>query len=86
MSARIVAVVVAYNRRELLLEVLQALAHQTLAPDVVVVVDNASTDGTSDAVRRTWTSSDWSETRAVPVVSPSVLHRRWSSTGPTWYG
>ncbi|GAB3385053.1 glycosyltransferase [Humibacter soli] len=47
---RIVAVVVAYNRRELLLECVDALAAQTRALDAIVVVDNASTDGSGDAV------------------------------------
>lgn len=48
-SPSVVAVVVAYNRRELLLEVLDALAVQTLAPTRVVVVDNASDDGSGSA-------------------------------------
>ncbi len=46
MSARIVAVVVTWNRRDLLRESLDAVAAQTLAPAATVVVDNASTDGT----------------------------------------
>jgi GT2 family glycosyltransferase len=44
---RIVAVVVAYNRRELLTGTLDALAAQTRPPDAVLVVDNASTDGSA---------------------------------------
>ena len=48
---RVVAVVVAYNRRELLGECLDALAAQTRPVDVVVVVDNASTDGTAGMLR-----------------------------------
>jgi GT2 family glycosyltransferase len=45
------AVVVTYNRRELLDACLQAIGGQTRAPDRVVVVDNASTDGTPAMVR-----------------------------------
>jgi rhamnopyranosyl-N-acetylglucosaminyl-diphospho-decaprenol beta-1,3/1,4-galactofuranosyltransferase len=48
---RVVAVIVTWNRRELLLESLAAVQAQTRAPDLVVVVDNASTDGTPTAVR-----------------------------------
>ena len=48
MPARIVAVVVTWNRRDLLQEALGALAGQTLRPVQTVVVDNASTDGTAD--------------------------------------
>lgn len=40
----VVAVVVAYNRRELLQQTLDALAAQTEAPGTVLVIDNASTD------------------------------------------
>ena len=45
------AVVVTYNRRALLEECLAALAAQTRPPDRIMVVDNASTDGTADMVR-----------------------------------
>ena len=48
---KVIAVVVTYNRRELLLESLAAVLAQTRAPDKVVVVDNASEDGTAAAVR-----------------------------------
>jgi GT2 family glycosyltransferase len=48
---RVVAVVVTYNRQELLLEALAAVCSQSLPPALVIVVDNASTDGTADAVR-----------------------------------
>lgn len=41
---RVVAVVVAYNRRDLLREALDALAQQTRELDAVVVVDNRSDD------------------------------------------
>lgn len=48
MPARIVAVVVTWNRRDLLTESLDAVAAQTLSPVRVVVVDNASDDGTDE--------------------------------------
>ena len=47
----VLAVVVTYNRRQLLLEALAAVHAQSRAPDAVIVVDNASTDGTAAAVR-----------------------------------
>ncbi|UKJ65531.1 glycosyltransferase [Cellulosimicrobium cellulans] len=43
-AARVVAVVVAYARRDLLAEALDALADQTRQVDAVLVVDNASPD------------------------------------------
>jgi len=48
---RVVAVVVAYNREILLEAALDALAEQTRPVDAVVVVDNASTDGSLQVAR-----------------------------------
>jgi GT2 family glycosyltransferase len=42
------AVVVTYNRRELLVRCLAALRAQSVALDEIVVIDNASTDGTRE--------------------------------------
>lgn len=49
-SQRVVAVVVAYNRRDLLAEVLAGLDGQSRPVDDIVVVDNASTDDSSSMV------------------------------------
>lgn len=46
----VTAVVVTYNRRDLLGEALTALGAQTRPPDRIVVVDNASADGTAAMV------------------------------------
>lgn len=48
---RAVAVVVAYNRRDLLVEVLGALHAQTAPLAKIVVVDNASTDDSAEVAR-----------------------------------
>jgi GT2 family glycosyltransferase len=50
-DVRVCAVVVTWNRCDLLAESLAALEAQTLPPRHVVVVDNASTDGTSELLR-----------------------------------
>ncbi|MDQ2874560.1 MAG: glycosyltransferase, partial [Actinomycetota bacterium] len=47
----VAAVVVTYNRRQLLLESLAAVQAQTRPADTVIVVDNASTDESAAAVR-----------------------------------
>lgn len=44
----VVAVVVTWNRRDLLTEAVDALRAQTHLPAAIVVIDNASTDGTSE--------------------------------------
>lgn len=48
----ICAVVVTYNRKVLLLRCLQALERQSYALEHIVIVDNASTDGTVDFLRQ----------------------------------
>ena len=58
-ESRVVVVVVAYDRRALLEECLTALALQTRPVDAVVVVDNASTDGTAAMVRERFSSVDF---------------------------
>ncbi len=51
MSEKVCAVIVTYNRKELLRECLKAVLGQTRPPDHVLVVDNASTDGTLEMLR-----------------------------------
>jgi rhamnopyranosyl-N-acetylglucosaminyl-diphospho-decaprenol beta-1,3/1,4-galactofuranosyltransferase len=46
MDGRICAIVVTYNRKASLCTSLENLLKQTGIPDKIVVVDNASTDGT----------------------------------------
>ncbi|WP_106213524.1 glycosyltransferase [Kineococcus rhizosphaerae] len=58
---RVIAVVVAWDRRDLLLAGLDGLAAQTRRPDLVVVVDNASSDGSAEAVR------EWARRDDLPV-------------------
>lgn len=48
---RVVVVVVAWNRRDLLRQTLDGLASQTRSPDVVLVIDNASTDDSAAVAR-----------------------------------
>lgn len=43
---KVAAVVVTFNRKELLLETLSGLANQTRSVDKILLIDNASTDGT----------------------------------------
>lgn len=45
------AVVVTYNRKQLLLECIDALLSQTRPLDKIILIDNASTDGTLDVLR-----------------------------------
>lgn len=51
---RIIAVVVTYNRKDLLQQCLGAIAAQSRACDAIVVVDNGSSDGTAQLLADTW--------------------------------
>ena len=46
---RLAVIIPAYNRRELLLETLESVRVQTVAPWRVVIVDDGSSDGTPEA-------------------------------------
>lgn len=48
---RVAAIVVTYNRKELLRECLLALLSQTRPLDEIIVIDNASTDGTDQLIK-----------------------------------
>ncbi len=48
---KVCAVVPTYNRQELLERCLRALLRQTRPLDEIIVIDNASTDGTSEMIR-----------------------------------
>ena len=47
---KICAVVVTYNRKDVLIKCVEALTSQTRTPDLIIVVDNGSTDGTKELV------------------------------------
>lgn len=49
---KITAVVVTYNRKQLLIECLNAIYNQSLNVDNVILIDNNSTDGTYDEVEK----------------------------------
>jgi GT2 family glycosyltransferase len=57
-DAYVVAVVVTHDRRDLLAEALTAIGAQSRAPDVVVVVDNASSDGTAELLESRFPAVD----------------------------
>jgi rhamnopyranosyl-N-acetylglucosaminyl-diphospho-decaprenol beta-1,3/1,4-galactofuranosyltransferase len=74
-APRVVAVVVTYNRRDLLIESLTAVLGQTRAPDTVIVVDNASTDDTAQTVRSRF-----------PAVRLATARRNTGGAGGFAYG
>ena len=51
MSISVAAVVVTYNRKALLQECLEAILRQTAAVEKIILIDNASTDGTPEMLR-----------------------------------
>lgn len=51
MDKKIVAIVVTYNRKKLLKECLEAIYTQTVRIDTLILIDNASTDGTTEFLK-----------------------------------
>ena len=49
---KVIAVVVSYNRQQLLSECIKALRNQTKRPDAILVVNNGSTDHTEDWLKQ----------------------------------
>jgi GT2 family glycosyltransferase len=72
---RAVAVIVTWNRRDMLLEALGAVTAQSRPLDAVMVIDNASTDGTPAAVRS-----------AFPGVRLATLNVNYGGAGGFAYG
>jgi GT2 family glycosyltransferase len=56
---RVAAIVVTHNRREVLESTLLGVLGQDRPPDTIVVVDNASTDGTRAQLAPAFESVDW---------------------------
>ncbi len=87
----VVAVVVTYNRRELLQTTLEGIVAGTRVPDAVVIVDNASTDGTAEFLQQyqspvTIDVVSLNTNVAVPVGLLSVWNGPCWTTVPTTYG
>lgn len=85
------AVVVTYNRRDLLRECLQALLAQTRPPDRILVVDNVSTDGTREMLAAEFAPSTFPSIELLPlpknVGGAGGFHagmRRASAQGFDW--
>ena len=55
-NAKVAAIVVTYNRKELLNQTLQAIMDQTYEVNKILIVDNASTDGTQQLLEK-WKKS-----------------------------
>jgi len=62
------AVVVTYNRKKLLLECLEALLKQSRSLNAIYIIDNASTDGTPEALLGC---------KYIPKLSPSNIEEPW---------
>jgi rhamnopyranosyl-N-acetylglucosaminyl-diphospho-decaprenol beta-1,3/1,4-galactofuranosyltransferase len=50
-SVKVCAVIVTYNRKEMLQKCLKALLNQTVSPDEIIIIDGPSTDGTTQLIR-----------------------------------
>src|SRR5258708_39465148 len=87
-EVKVAAVLVTYNRKELLVEALTALRAQTRPADTVIVVDNASTDGTADLVRERFAQVELLERtrnlRAAGWFPPGIAPAAGGDPGAAW--
>lgn len=86
-SGSVAAVVVTYNRLALLLQCLESLLKQTPPLDAIYIIDNASTDGTREAVAERFEHCVIYSRLAENVGSGGALHRgmrRAQSDGHSW--
>lgn len=75
----VVAIVVTYNRKKLLIECLDALLNQTYPLDSIIIVDNASTDGTPELLEQ-------SGYRANPLIDYVRLSENTGGAGGFYHG
>ena len=75
---KVCAVVVTFNRRELLVRCIEALEAQSHAVDCILVIDNASTDGTGDLLR------EWEQKN--PAVKLLTLRTNVGGSGGFYAG
>lgn len=71
-------IICCYNARERIIPTLQALQQQVSPsfPWEVVVVDNASTDGTGEQAQKTWDQNPVAPIKVVREEKPGLIHAR----------
>jgi GT2 family glycosyltransferase len=77
MQTRVAAIIVTWNRRELVSAVLEALAEQSIGAGVIdlVVVDNHSTDGTLEGLVERWNPDRVVDNRTAHAHLPAFVER-----------
>ena len=76
-NKRVCVAIVTYNRKELLVELLESLSKQTYSVSAVMIVDNNSTDGTPEYVIEKGIVSN--------VEYDSIVYNRWNDTEIMYY-
>jgi GT2 family glycosyltransferase len=91
MPSKIAAIVVTYNRKQLLMRCLTAMKAQARVPDRIIVLDNASTDGTREQLESAGYLADPTvtyERMAENAGMPAAIGRGMilaDSLGYDWY-
>ena len=76
-NAEICAAIVTYNRKQLLLELLEAVRRQTYPVKTIVIVDNHSSDGTTDALLE--------KNIIEKAVTDEICKRKWDVKDVLYY-
>lgn len=75
----VVAVVVTYNRKELLVECLSAILAQTYKVEKIILIDNASTDGTKEYLDENGLLSN-------PIIQYKLMNKNLGGSGGFYEG
>ena len=75
-QAHIISVIPVYNGERFLRATLDSLASQTIQPDRVIVLDDASTDGTAEKAPAAAASVSWAELVALAAAQQARREAR----------
>jgi GT2 family glycosyltransferase len=78
-SIKVAVVIVNWNSGAYLVECLLSLKGQTLLPDRVLIVDNASTDGSMEGLEQRFPDFEFIHLKKILVLPPQIT---WRSIKP----
>lgn len=78
MKDKIIITVVTYNRRDTLKTCLHSLLGQSLLPDSIIIIDNGSTDNTTEMMKKEFFNN--------PLIKYINLGRNLGNAGGSYYG
>ncbi len=66
---KICAIIVTFNRKDLLCKSIEAIINQTIIPEAILIIDNASTDGTQSELQQRYGGNEKIENNKLTYLS-----------------